>query len=71
MIKRICDCCGKEVVHSFESLDSIWWGHRRLDACKACYRSLDKLKDKAVKKVTKEFLKKKGCIDIPEGDDDR
>lgn len=69
MIKRICDCCGKEV-GAVDSLESIWvgkgWRSRRLDACKACYKLWDKLKDKAIEKATNEFLKKKGCADIPE-----
>lgn len=70
MIKRICDCCGKEVKHSYESFERIWYGYRRLDACAACYGSLNKLKDKAIHKATKEFLKKKGHVDIPEGEDE-
>lgn len=74
MIKRICDCCGKEVGIA-DTLESIWvskgWRQRRFDACKACYKLYDKIKDKAVNKATKEFLKKKGCVDIPEGEDEK
>lgn len=61
MIKRICDCCGEEIVKKdeificeFKSEDVYVTLTDKYDLCKNCYLSLqDQLKTKVIKKEIK------------------